>query len=143
MKFLNFVTITRIGYERTLLKHIIYEVCELVQSIKRIEHTGRNNMRNRDGRRSKLNGEIKDALIAGVSRGLTLKAACKCAGISYSTLASWRQKCRKESKNEEPSELAQLIACIDLEVSYQQREHRLAAMSCLKPRDYRHGWKNP
>lgn len=100
-------------------------------------------MKNQGGRPLRLTNEIKEALIAGVKQGLTLKAACKCAGISYSTFANWRQKSRRRLEDEEPTELDQLVACVDIEVSYQQREHRLAARTALKQRDFRYGWKNP
>lgn len=100
-------------------------------------------MKNQGGRPLRLTSEIKEALIAGVRQGLTLKAACKCAGISYSTFANWRQKSRRRKEDEEPTELDQLVACVDIEVNYQQSEHRLAARTTLKPRDYRYGWKNP
>lgn len=100
-------------------------------------------MKNQGGRPLRLTNEIKEALIAGVKQGLTLKAACKCAGISYSTFANWRQKSRQRREDEEPTELDQLVACVDIEANYQQAEHRLAARTALKPRDYRHGWKNP
>jgi transposase len=100
-------------------------------------------MRNRGGRPIILNAEVREGLIAAVRQGLTLKAACKCVGISYSTFANWRQKCRKLIKDGVSTEPYDFVAAIDAEVCQLQRQHRLAAYVNLRARDYRYGWKNP
>lgn len=100
-------------------------------------------MKNKGGRPLKLTNEMREALISGVKEGLTLKAACKGAGISYSTFANWRQKCRRAPKNEDPTPLAQFVAEVEIESNHFQREYRLAARVNRKPRDFRYGWKNP
>jgi hypothetical protein len=100
-------------------------------------------MKNSGGRPIKLNCIVREAIISGVRQGLTLKAACKCAGISYSTFANWRQKSRKLIKAGIPTEPYEFVSAIDVEVCHMQREHRLAAYATLRPRDYRYGWKNP
>lgn len=100
-------------------------------------------MKNSGGRPIKLSSLVRDALIAGVRQGLTLKAACKCAGISYSTFANWRQKGRKLLKEGASTEPYEFVSAIDAEVCHIQRAHRLVAYSSLGARDYRYGWKNP
>lgn len=100
-------------------------------------------MRNKGGRPIKLNAEVREGLIAAVRQGLTLKAACRCAGISYSTFANWRQKCRKLIKEGVSTEPYDFVTAIDVEVCQLQRQHRLAAYARLRSRDYRYGWKNP
>ena len=101
-------------------------------------------MKNKGGRPLKLTSEVKEALISGVKEGLTLKAACKGAGIS-GTLPSptGGSEVRRNQRNEEPTPLAQFVAEVDIEVIYLQREHRLTVRANRKPRDYRYGWKNP
>lgn len=91
----------------------------------------------------KLTYEVREALISGVKEGLTLKAACKYAGISYSTFANWRQKSRKVSEEDEPNPFIQLVAEIDMVAMHLQQQHRLEARANGTPRDYRYGWKNP
>lgn len=100
-------------------------------------------MKNKGGRPIKLSSLVRDALIAGVRQGLTLKAACKCAGISYSTFANWRQKNRKLLAQGVPTERYEFVAAIDIEMCHVQRKHRQAVLAGLKSRDYRYGWKNP
>jgi len=100
-------------------------------------------LKNKGGRPLKLNNDVKQALIAGVRQGLTLKAACRCAGISYSTFANWRQKNRKLLAKDVPAELYEFVSAIDKETSHLRHKGRLAAMANIKPRDYRYGWKNP
>ena len=100
-------------------------------------------MTNKGGRPLKLTSDVKEALFSGLRKGLTLKAACKCAGISYSTLANWRQKNRNQLKQGNTEKLYEFVAIIDAIFEEQQHEHRLAAINTLKPRDYRYGWKNP
>uniref|UniRef100_UPI002627E341 transposase n=1 Tax=uncultured Legionella sp. TaxID=210934 RepID=UPI002627E341 len=48
-------------------------------------------MKNKGGRPRKLTPEIKDAIVEGVEKGFTLKAACKYAGVSYGSLANWKR----------------------------------------------------
>lgn len=48
-------------------------------------------MKNKGGRPGKLIPEMKSALVYGGEKGLTLKAACQCAGVSYSSLANWKR----------------------------------------------------
>ena len=100
-------------------------------------------IKSKGGRPLKLTNDVRDAIISCIRQGLTLKAACRCAGISYSTFANWRQKNRKLLKQEPPTELYQFVAAIDVEMSHMRHEHRLAAVASIKPRDYRFGWKNP
>ncbi len=47
-------------------------------------------MKNKGGRPRKLTPEIKDAIVEGVEKGFTLKAACKYAGVSYASLLTLR-----------------------------------------------------
>src|SRR5689334_21073211 len=66
----------------------------------------------KSGRPTKLNDNVKRALLNSVEYGRTLKGACKDAGISYSTFANWRQK-RKSRLSEEPlTELDHFLSAI-------------------------------
>lgn len=89
-------------------------------------------MLNKGGRPLKLTNEVREALITGVRKGLTLKAACKCEGISYSTFANWRQKNRKLIAQGKPTELYEFVCAIDVEVCHLQHQHRLAAMANIR-----------
>lgn len=98
-------------------------------------------MKNKGGRPGKLSNEIKQVLINGVLNGLTLKASCKLAGISYSTFASWRVRGRL-AKVGECDEYKQLMDSINSAISQIVSERRATHRANLKSRDWRHGWKN-
>lgn len=92
-------------------------------------------MKNKGGRPRKLTREIKDALIDGVSRGLTLKAACKCAGISYSSLANWKKLAR--GGDQDADVYTDFIANINAAIRYAQYQQRQQALALIKKEDFK------
>ena len=92
-------------------------------------------MKNKGGRPRKLTREIKDALIDGVSRGLTLKAACKCAGISYSSLANWKKLAR--GGDQDADVYTDFIANINVAMRYAQYQQRQLALALIKKEDFK------
>ncbi len=92
-------------------------------------------MKNKGGRPRKLTQEIKDALIEGIEKGLTLKAACKCAGISYASLANWRKFAKAE--NDEAELYTDLIRSINAAIRYAQYQQRQQALASIKKEDFK------
>lgn len=100
-------------------------------------------MKNVGGRPIKLTNEVIETVVDGISKGLTLKAACKSAGVSYSTLASWVYKgkqAKKAGKQNLHTEIADRIQGAYRAIWLKNRK---SFFFNLKPRDYRYGWKNP
>lgn len=95
------------------------------------------------GRPLKLTGVVGQAIVDGITQGLTLKAACKCAGISYSTLALWMAKAKRAMKQNEVNEYTHLMTVIKIESMRMWKQHRDGSYSSLGARDFRYGWQNP
>ena len=74
-----------------------------------------------------------DKNIQGV---LTLKAACKCAGISYASLANWKKFARAE--DDEAELYGDLIRNINAAVIYAQYQHRQQALASIKKEDFKY-----
>jgi transposase-like protein len=100
-------------------------------------------MMHKGGRPTKLNDEIKTLLLEGIRGGLALKAACRYAGISYSTFANWRQQYNRRADSEASKPLVELCAAVEAEIRHQREQHRLDALARFKNRDWRYGWSNP
>jgi hypothetical protein len=49
-------------------------------------------MKDIGGRPIKFTDSVVEDILCGIAHGLTLKASCKLAGVSYSTLAWWMSK---------------------------------------------------
>lgn len=92
-------------------------------------------MKNKGGRPRKLTDEIKDALIEGIEKGLTLKAACKCAGISYASLANWKKFAKAE--DDEAELYTDLIRSINAAIRYAQYQQRQQALASIKKEDFK------
>lgn len=92
-------------------------------------------MKNKGGRPRKLIHEIKDALIEGIEKGLTLKAACKCAGISYASLANWKKFAKAE--DDEAELYTDLIRSINAAIRYAQYQQRQQALTSIKKEDFK------
>lgn len=92
-------------------------------------------MKNKGGRPRKLIHEIKDALIEGIEKGLTLKAACKCAGISYASLANWKKFAKAE--DDEAELYSDLISSVNAAIIYAQYQHRQKALASIKKEDFK------
>lgn len=90
-------------------------------------------MKDKGGRPRKLTQEIKDAIVVGVAKGLTLKAACKCAGISYASLANWKRLAKTE--DEDAMLYQDLITNIDVATRLLWCQHRQQALSALRKED--------
>lgn len=92
-------------------------------------------MKNKGGRPRKLTSAIKDAIIDGIKKGLTLKAACKCAGISYSSLANWKKFVNAE--DDETDLYAELVVSVNLAMRQAWFQHREKALSSIKNDDFK------
>ncbi len=57
-------------------------------------------MKNIGGRPIKFTNSVLEDVIYGIAQGFTLKASCKFAGVSYSTLAWWLAKGTIEHKKQ-------------------------------------------
>lgn len=55
-------------------------------------------MKNKGGRPIKFTDSVMDNIVSGIGKGYTLKAACRFAGVSYSTLAWWMFKGKQAKK---------------------------------------------
>ena len=90
-------------------------------------------MKNKGGRPRKLTLEMKSALVDGIEKGLTLKAACKCAGVSYSSLANWKRFAKAE--NEGAALYKDLIVSITVASHLVWFQHRQQALSLITRED--------
>jgi hypothetical protein len=95
------------------------------------------------GRPVKLTETAIGAIIEGIRQGLTFKAACKGAGLSYSTFASWMYRGRVSKKNGLENEFTTLLGRIDAVTHALWLRRRDKFFFNLKPRDFRYGWTNP
>jgi len=100
-------------------------------------------MKYKGGRPVKFTGTVLEDIISGIAQGLTLKAACKLAGVSYSTLAWWMFKGKQAKKSDIKNKYTNVLERIDSAICDEKIKHRDAFFLALKPRDYRYGWKNP
>lgn len=92
-------------------------------------------MKNKDGRPRKLTQEIKEAIIDGMEKGLTLKAACKCAGISYASLANWKKFAKIE--DDDADLYVDLIASVYTAMRFAEQQHRQQALASIKKEDFK------
>ncbi|RUQ96566.1 transposase [Legionella septentrionalis] len=90
-------------------------------------------MKNKGGRPRKLTYEIKDAIVEGVKKGYTLKAACKYAGVSYASLANWKRLAK--TKDADTILYQDLITDIDAAIRLLWRQHRQQGLSAFRPED--------
>lgn len=100
-------------------------------------------MKNKEGRPTKFTDSVMEDIIIGIGRGYTLKAACKFAGISYSTLACWISKAKKTNKVEASNKYIIAMERINQATHAEKLKRRDNFFLALKPRDFRYGWKNP
>jgi len=92
------------------------------------------------GRPAKFTDTVIEAILQGIRNGLTLKAACKGAGISYSTLAAWVYRGKVARRNGVENKFTALQEKIDAVNTAVWLERRNGFYGRLKPRDYRYGW---
>lgn len=90
-------------------------------------------MKNKGGRPRKLTHEMKTAIVEGIEKGLTLKAACKCAGVSYASLANWKRFAKTE--DDKAALYQDLIVSIDIAKRLAWCQHRQQALSSIKKED--------
>lgn len=100
-------------------------------------------MQNKGGRPTSYSPDVKETILNCIRQGMTLKAACKEARISYSTLASWDRKVRSGTAINKPQELQELFTLISEERSRQSQAHQAMIFLNRKSRSYRYGWKQP
>lgn len=90
-------------------------------------------MKNKGGRPRKLTLEIKDAIVEGIGKGFTLKAACKYAGVSYASLANWKRLAKADDVG---AVLYQdLISSIDVATRLLWCQRRQQALSAIRQQD--------
>lgn len=100
-------------------------------------------VKNNGGRPTKLTEAVSRMIYDGVARGLTFKAACRCAGVSYSALAGWMAKGRRASQQGAENNYSKLENLLQTKVHESRwANYRAFSLECLG-RDFRRGWKNP
>jgi hypothetical protein len=92
-------------------------------------------------RPTKLN-QVKEILLASIKEGLTLKAACRCAGISYPAFSSWKRKAAQALAKGQENEYSVLIKEIENEHDKLQQTRLCYEKRNLTRRDRRY-WGDP
>jgi hypothetical protein len=100
-------------------------------------------MKNAGGRPIKLTDPVLEDVIYGIGKGLTLKASCKYAGISYSALAWWIFKGKQAKKMNIANRYTVVMERINQAAYAERLKHREKFLLSLSPRDFRYGWNNP
>lgn len=95
------------------------------------------------GRPVKLTDSVLEDIIYGIGKGLTLKASCKYAGISYSALAWWMSKGMQAEKIGVTNKYTAVFGRIKQATDAEKLKHRDKFLLSLNPRDFRYGWNNP
>lgn len=91
----------------------------------------------------KLTDQVVDDIIIGINKGLTLKAACKFAGVSYSTLANHMYKGKQAKLRGENTQYTVVLEKINHANSVFRSQHKDRFFFNLSPRSFRYGWRNP
>lgn len=79
-------------------------------------------MNNKGGRPEKFPDSIEN-IIEGIRKGLTLKAACRYAGVSYSALAYWMSKGKQSQKTQLTNKYTIVLDRIDQATRAQKQKH--------------------
>jgi hypothetical protein len=99
-------------------------------------------MKGVSGRPIKLTDSVLEAIIYGIGKGLTLKASCKYAGISYSALAWWMSKGKQAKKIDITNQYTAVLERIKQATYAEKLKHRKKFLLTLNLRDFRYGWSN-
>ncbi|OGT33808.1 MAG: hypothetical protein A3C44_05270 [Gammaproteobacteria bacterium RIFCSPHIGHO2_02_FULL_39_13] len=94
-------------------------------------------------RPNKNTDQVISDIIVGIQKGLTLKAACRYAGVSYSSLANWMYKGKQARLKGENNYHTEILDKINHATRVIQLQHRDRFFFNLSPRDFRYGWRNP
>lgn len=97
-------------------------------------------MKSIGGRPIKLTDSVLADIIYGIGRGLTLKASCKYAGISYSALAWWMSKGRRAKKIDVTNKYTAVLERVNQAAYAEKLKRREKFLLALSPRDFRYGW---
>lgn len=97
-------------------------------------------MRGASGRPIKLTDSVLEDIIYGIGKGLTLKASCKYAGISYSALAWWMSKGKQAKRINITNQYTPVLERINQATCAEQLKRRKKFLLSLHPRDFRYGW---
>jgi len=81
-------------------------------------------MKNKGGRPIKFTDAVVEDILSGISKGFTLKAACKFAGVSYSTLAWWVSKGKQAKKVEIKNKYTNVLERINHATHVEKLKHR-------------------
>jgi hypothetical protein len=98
-------------------------------------------MKSVSGRPIKLTNSILEDILYGIGKGLTLKASCKFAGISYSALAWWMSKGKQAKQIGITNQYTAVWEQIKQATYAEKLKHRKNFLLALNPRDFRYGWK--
>lgn len=100
-------------------------------------------MKNMGGRPIKFTALVVKDIIYGIAQGFTLKASCKFAGVSYSTLAWWLSKGKQSRQSNIKNKYTDVLDRINHATYVEKMKLQDNFVLTLKPRDFRYGWKNP
>ncbi|OGT38878.1 MAG: hypothetical protein A3F12_02770 [Gammaproteobacteria bacterium RIFCSPHIGHO2_12_FULL_38_14] len=100
-------------------------------------------MKNIGGRPIKFTNSVLEDIIYGIAQGFTLKASCKFAGVSYSTLAWWLAKGKQAKQSNIKNKYSDVLERINQATYAEKIKHRNNFFLTFKPRDFRYGWRNP
>ena len=77
------------------------------------------------GRRSiKFTDLVVEDILCGIAHGLTLKASCKFAGVSYSTLAWWIAKGKQAKRSNIKNKYTDVLERINHATHAEKIKHR-------------------
>ncbi|MCX7126214.1 MAG: hypothetical protein NTU49_10910 [Gammaproteobacteria bacterium] len=91
----------------------------------------------------KLTDKAVEDILLGIGKGLTLKAACKFAGVSYSTLANHMYKGKQAKLKGENTRHTEVLEKINHATRVIRLQHQDRFFFNLSPRSFRYGWRNP
>jgi DNA invertase Pin-like site-specific DNA recombinase len=81
-------------------------------------------MKNIGGRPIKLTDSVIENILYGIAHGLTLKASCKLAGVSYSTLAWWLSKGKQAKRSNIRNKYTDVLERINHATHAEKIKHR-------------------
>jgi hypothetical protein len=97
-------------------------------------------MKSACGRPIKLTYSVLEDIIYGIGKGLTLKASCKYAGISYSTLAWWMSKGKQAKRIDIANQYTAVLDWVKQAAYAEKLKHRKKFLLALNPHDFRYRW---
>ena len=81
-------------------------------------------MKDIGGRPIKFTDSVLEDILCGIAHGLTLKASCKFAGVSYSTLAWWLSKGKQAKQSNVRNKYTDVLERINYATHAEKIKHR-------------------